>query len=189
MKNKIKRKLKAYSIIELIISMAIIAIATGVLLSSLIYGFRLNVNAIARTFVREEISNVVSLIGRELRNADRIILCAGDYRKEANQDISNAGLCMYAKEGIIYQWSICEIEPGIISICQYRVDATLATLSLAYQISSNVNIDRLIFESDVNNNSKDGNILITIIGSHSNSNLSITNVFSQISATTRNFEI
>ena len=188
MKNNFrKQRLKGYSIIELIISMGIIAVATGALLSSLIYGFRLNVNAIARSFVREEIANVASLIVKDIRNSDRLILCSGEFN--IGEVLSDYGRCRFVSNGKIYDWTVCDETTGSPSLCKYYLDLNFNVVNIEYKASSNIRVQKLIFESTLNSNSKDGNILVTIVGAHANANLEIFNIFSQLSASTRNFEI
>lgn len=191
MKNSLKSlkklKLKGYSIIELIISMGIIAIATGALLSSLIYGFRLNVNAIARSFVREEVASVASLIVKDIRNSDRLILCSGEFNM--GEVLNDYGRCRFVSNGKIYDWAICDETTSVPSLCKYSLDSNFNVTNIEYKASSNILVQKLIFESTLNTNLKDGNILVTIVGAHANANLEIFNIFSQLSASTRNFEI
>lgn len=178
------KKLKAYSLLELLISLAIIAVATTVMINFLVISVRITVRSLARSFVREEISSSVLLIARDIRNSDRVI----------NIDCPTTGSTTceirLTLNGEIYRWSKCA-DATTNRVCKDKYNNSTGNFDNVYTSSQNVNIDYMSIDygySLVNNNAEI-NILVTLQASHARPALEISNVIRQSSASTRNYTI
>lgn len=181
-KNR-KRRLKGYSLLELLISLGIIAIATTVMINFLVLSVRVTVRSLARSFVREEISASVLLIARDIRNSDRIIQidCAGGSQ--------NCEIRVVAS-GNIYRWSRCA-DGAQYRVCKDVWNGATSNFDNVFVSSDKVNIDfmNIDYGYSLVNKSTEINILVTLSASHSQPGLEITNIIRQSSASTRNYTI
>jgi hypothetical protein len=170
------RKLKAVSLLELIVSMAIVA-----LLIIMINGVILNLasasrKALARSFIREEIAGVMDRIVSDIRNADRVNTCSGDLS-------SGNTLCeVHLSEAKI--WEICDNDAGREVICQKN-----ASGEVIFESSPSMTIEQFSFEEGLSAelNFTRRNILITIVGSHRNPDVEVSNLVTQTIVSTRNY--
>jgi type II secretory pathway pseudopilin PulG len=165
---------KAYSLIEVVISLGILGIIMTMLFSVLILSLQITFKILARSVVREEVSNITSLIARDIRNADDITDCG----------IVTGSRCELILNGQKYEWIQCGDR-----ICKNILNGT----SYENVITSPANIifNKLTFESgfSTEDNSTRRNILVSTIASHKNESFNIKNVFKQISVSTRNYEL
>lgn len=157
------KKYKAYSLVEVIVTLGIIGILIVMLFNVILLALRSNTIIAGRSYVREQTSSVLSQISREIRNADEVKNCA-------------AGSCEFRLNGKDIKWESCGL-----SICRYE------NTQLSLQTSDTINMNSLVFDvyPGVNDNSV---VLVTITAGHSNPALNITSVINQISTTTRNYE-
>lgn len=157
------KKYKGYSLIEVLVTLGIIAILIVMLFNVILIALRSNTKIAGRSFVREQVTTLLSQMSREVRNAERVTDCLGN-----TCDISLGGKSI--------TWEICES-----SICRYENNV------LSLQTSDTINIGSLAFDVYPGTS---GNqvVLITVAASHSNASLDINNVISQIATSTRNYE-
>jgi hypothetical protein len=170
MANSKKRK-KAYSLIEIVVSLGIIGVVIIIFFNSLIIAIRVTFKSFARSNLREEMSNVTNLVIRDVRNADALISC------------SSGNTCTFIKDGKEYTWAICASEGG--KICKTQGS------EVVFETSDVLNVNSFNFEqgfSVVNNDVLRNNILFTLVGSHSNENMNINNLVRQTAISTRNYE-
>jgi prepilin-type N-terminal cleavage/methylation domain-containing protein len=158
------KKYKAYSLIEVLVTLGVIAILMVMLFNVILIALRSNTKIAARSFVREQVTTLLSQMSREIRNAEVIVECAG------------IG-CDYTLNGKDIIWQRC----NTISMCRYENG------QLSYQTSDTINVSTIAFDSYPGTS---GNqvILITVTAAHTNTSLGISNVINQISTTTRNYE-
>lgn len=168
---------KGYSIVEVLVSLGIMAVVITMLFNVLIVGIESSLKIIARSFVREEISSITGQITRDVRNSDRITSCG---------ETSTQNSCEFFKNNIRYRWTLCTDSTN--RVCKYDMTNS-ASPTTVYRSSQNVNITTLDFAQGfgVSETEKSKNILFTIIGSHTNSYVNVNNVFRQTSISTRNF--
>jgi hypothetical protein len=151
-------------------------IATTFIISTLITvllsGFKVNIMALSRSFVREEMANIVSLVTKDIRSAEIITSC-------------NLEICtLKNSKGESITWSKCVIGSNTQSVCQFVNGSSTPS----YSLSTSVNINTLNFTSTASNGRYE-NVIITVSGSHTNANLNIKNVIVQSSISTRNFKL
>ncbi len=181
-----KKFKKGYSLIEIIISLAIMGFAITVMFSFLILSLQVSILSLSRSLVREEISNISSLISRDIRNADYVINCGDQAHPES---------CELVQNGVNFIWQKCD-ENGIVNAngalnnrgCKFRI-LTGNQKEIMFISSEILQIQNFEFSLGYTDSSSDAktNIVFLINASHSNSNYNIKNVIRQISVSTRNF--
>jgi len=146
------------------------------LFSVLILSLQITFKILARSVVREEIANVSSLISRDIRNADNLTNCG--------IGSTSSTTCEIVLNGDKFQWSLCGDR-----ICK---DQVLASGNInVFTSSPTVKFSTVGFDigfSDSTNTARQ-NILITLVGSHTNTNFNVNNVLRQTSVSTRNYEL
>lgn len=179
--NKTGWKLSGYTLVELMVSMAIIGVLLVMLSNILIDSIYLSERLVARASTREEITNLTAQIVRDVRASSRVIDCVG-------QDLS--ARCQLVIDEII-TWEACRLDGSDLSEDNFTICKKNSSGQIIYSPSKNLRIRSIRFEEgvDSSNNSTRKNILITVIGDHSNTNLNITNVIRQLSVSTRNYSI
>lgn len=180
---KQSKQKKAYSLLEVIVSLAIVSFAIVTLINFLIISLRLNVVSLSRSVIREELNNIGTLLTRDIRNADLILDCGNT----ASQSISAE--CSYISKGTIYTWQMCS-DPSLQNrICKYRLDADSNPVSTEFTSVSNAKINQFSFSrgfTGIENNSSI-NIIILISADHVNETLNIRNLYRETSVSTRNY--
>ena len=173
-KNPKKYK-RAYSLAEVIISLAIIGVILTILFNALIIAIQVTNKSLSRSVVREEISEVTTLISRDIRNADIILGCG---------DLAISQTCDMVLNGTQVSWSICGT-----SVCRNEIGTSGPTLT--FQTSEVLNVTAFTFERGISTltDPRKGNILFTIVGSHNNARLNITNIVRQVTISTRNYSL
>lgn len=165
LKRNTKNTLKAFSLLETIISITIIAVVM-IMLNTVVLNLTIvSQKSLARSTVRDEVTAVATRIVNDIRNADSVINCAG------------SSCTVYGEQS--GTWQLCGS-----AICKRDLNGneTYSTISNV-QINA-FNIDRGFAQT---NNSIQSNFLITVVGSHTNSNYNVTNVIRQVAAATRNY--
>jgi len=179
--NKVKqnkfevRKLKAFSLIELTVSMAIVGVIMAMLSNVLVNSIVVSQKSIGRSFVREEITDISDRISNDLREAARILECEGE--------LVNALCRVESTEGTI-TWEMCPATTGELQICKKDVDGNILFLS-----SPNLKVTGFTFEQgfDIGGNAVKKNIVLTIVGDHANAAFNVKNILRQVSISTRNY--
>ncbi|SRR5260221_8286427 len=175
-KNRNKKR-KAFSLLEIIVSLAIMGVSMIIMMNFLILSLQISVLSLARSFVREEVSNISGQITRDIRNADLILDCGGT---------GNSSYCKFVEAGKTYTWAPCASNAKRICKTQ-TVNATTSTI--VYTSSNSVNIDIMTFSkgfTDSTSNSKT-NILLLLNASHPNAGYKISNIIKQTAVSTRNY--
>lgn len=169
-----KKYKKAYSLVEVIISMAVIAVILTILFNTILITLRISFKNYSRSVIREEITEVASSISRDVRNADLVLGCGG---------IPATNNCSVVLDGKIIQWYICDNK-----ICK---DESIDGVSFVnvYTSPNNFEVVQLDFSNGFSSdtNQAQTNILFTIVASHTNKNLNISNIIRQQSVSTRNY--
>jgi prepilin-type N-terminal cleavage/methylation domain-containing protein len=177
--RKYHKPKKAYSLLEVIISLAIVGMAITIMFNFLILSLQVSLSSFARSFIREEISNNLALISRDIRNADKINNCG-------QNDIANS--CEIILDGEKIVWSKC--GQGSTQICKDKILPTGEIVNL-FTSSSNFIVSSLDFVQGylANTSNTKINIIVTISGDHANKSLKVKNIIKQSSISTRNYEL
>ena len=158
---------KAFSILETLVSISIVAIIMIMLNGVVLNLTMISQRSLARSTVREELASMGALLVNDIRNADSIGTCIG------------SSCTIYGKQS--GTWQLCST-----SICKRDTNGQVITISIPDVRITGFTIQQG-FSS--NNNLTQSNFLITIVGSHANSNYNINNMLRQISASTRNYGV
>lgn len=190
-------KLKAYSILEILITLAIFGVLSVVLMQSLLNNLLLSARINARSQIRSELDQTMSLMERDFRNADSINTgaCTNDPPITIN-GITCASHCQISSGNKDIIWCFISTDPNEMplkngDITKYEYSAGVYTA--IHKSSKIMNIDQFSFVVNVNNPEDASgytpyaNVLITL--NASNNNLGITNQIRQLSVTTRNYQI
>jgi len=170
-----KKNLKAYSLLEVMVSLSIITVCTIVMMNFMILSFRLTAVGLGRSLVREELSNVINLIGRDFKNSDLPPVCN-----------FTGTSCDFYVEGLLYRWYLCSNNT---KICKDKFDKATGTYVNIYTVASYVLINYFKFEPGFAQLSQTGNtnLILTISAAHSNQTLGINNIVKQASFSVRNY--
>lgn len=173
MKRLLFKRKKAYSLVEIIISMAVIAVVLTILFNTILITLRISYRNFSRSLIREEISEIASSINRDVRNADELLFCGG------NQ-------CQLLIDGTIIDWNLCSQDTS--KICREE-SADGTSFTNTYESPSFVLVSQFEFASGFvgSSNEAQNNILFTIVAAHENESLNISNVVRQQSVSTRNY--
>lgn len=190
MKFNSHNKLKAFSLLEMIVSMAIIGIVMAMLSNVLVTAIQISQQSVARSFVREEITNISNQIINDVREAQAVIGCDGD----GVNATCTVGL------GEIYTWEVCTNQDTVFQRCEKTTQVGGAgTLTLikrngageiVFVSSPNLAINSIRFEPGFdggNGSAIRRNILFTIVGSHRSPKLNVKNILRQSAISTRNY--
>ncbi len=175
--NKKFKTKKGYSLVEIIVSLAIIGIILTILFNTLITTLRISFKTFARSFTREELSQVTTFVARDIRNSDSLNDCGS---------IAGSENCRLYIDGEIVDWSLCLSTRICKSVSQDGI-----TFTNTYVSSPSVAISKVEFSSTfgVSDNPTRENILITIVGGHATQSLGISNIIRQQTVSTRNYEL
>jgi hypothetical protein len=150
----------------MVVSLGIMGIIITMLFNILIVGLQSTAKVTARSLIREEVSNITSLIARDVRNAERVVNCSGTS-------------CTIIVGSSTIVWSI---EPPVNGT---KVVKTVNGIDY-YSSPDYLEINKFAFEQPFTS-TINSNILITIVASHANDSLGISNVLRQQSISTRNY--
>jgi len=165
------------------ISLAIIAVATVVMINFLIVSVEITVSTLARSFVREEVTDSVILMARDVRNADEVLTVDCDNPTGATCTME------FIMSGQKYRWNKC-VDGSAYRVCKDVWNTTTSSYDNVFESSKSVNIDYMdiSFGYSESTNNTEANLLFTIAASHARTSLNITNVIKQSSASTRNYQ-
>ncbi|MDQ6985161.1 MAG: prepilin-type N-terminal cleavage/methylation domain-containing protein [Candidatus Dojkabacteria bacterium] len=178
---KSKKNKKGFSLIEVIVSLTVIALVLTLFFNIFILSSNITFKTLARSKVRESLSDLTSLISRDIRNSEYIVECGLN-------SIEGSESCEFVVGGTQYLWHRCEEY----SYCKEEKDDATGNYNTIFETDGDIVIDKVKFEkgfsSENGTTSSQNNVLFTVIGSHFNTNLEVTNLIQQISISTRNYE-
>lgn len=188
--NRPTQKLKGFSLLEMIVSMGIIGIVMAMLSNVLVLSIQISQESLARSFVREEVTNISNQIINDIREAEAVIQCDG----EAQNAFCQIGL------GDIYTWEVCTNPDTVFQRCEKNAsDAQQGKMVLIKRNGANeiifvsspsLALNAIRFEPGFDSGTGSvirRNVLFTIVGSHKNPRLNVKNVLRQSAISTRNY--
>lgn len=146
MNKMIKKKHKAFSLLEMLVTMAIFAILIVMLLNSLLLNIRLSTKINIRSTVRSNIDELVTQIERDIRNADYI-------------DPSTCGekSCVIVIDGKTYTWQGTSNSLQRMSTAFGQSDF----ISSPNLYIKSINFNVLSSDKDAENNYRFINVIVT----------------------------
>jgi prepilin-type N-terminal cleavage/methylation domain-containing protein len=175
--NKYKRTIGAFSLLEIMVSMAIIGIIMAMLSNVLVNSILISQKSIARSFVREELSDIVDRIASDIRDANTVNGCSGSLQTAKCDLVLDVPVT----------WKTCvNGTGGNYDVC--KVDANGNVL---FSSSPSIKLKNFTFDQgfDTGTNTIRKNVLITIVADHVNTATGVTNILRQTSVSTRNYEL
>ncbi|MEI7578762.1 MAG: prepilin-type N-terminal cleavage/methylation domain-containing protein [bacterium] len=207
------KKITAFSLVETLVTLAIFSILVAMLSDVLVLNIRVSRKITARTIIREELSQMVGLIQRDMRNANYIDLakCGGD--KDHPIDINNdqaskeVGCMLVHQDTVAWIWVPADSDniegctrnndfnnsQLIGTLCRFKVDASgwdVTFKNSAYLNIENVQVEKTFILPSVGedqNQASQALLVFTIYAKASNPTWDINNQVRQIVVTTRNF--
>lgn len=175
--KKYHNKIGGYSFIEIIVSLAIIAICTIVMLNFTILSFKITAVSLGRSSIREELANIINQVGKDFRRSDFAPVCS-----------QQGDMCEFYIEGDRYRWELCN---NSMSVCKDVYDINANSFYNIFTSAENTKITYFKFEPGFSNPAASGlnNIILTIIADHSNETLGIKNIIKQSSFSIRNYAL
>lgn len=175
--NKIKSKLKAYSLVEVLVAMSIVTIIIVMLTDTLLISLDVAVKSFARSNTREEQNNIITKIEKDIRNSRFVETCSGT---------DSSAVCTVALDNF-YTWKYCTRQDGSGNICKVEYDASGNEI-LVDSFSEDVIVDKFVIEGGFSEAPAKTSILITIVVHHKNPRFEISNQIRQVLISTRNYE-
>lgn len=175
MRKLLKKNLKAYSILEIVVTLAIVTIILVMLSDVLVLTMRVTRKSFARSVVREEQNNILTLMEKDLRNARYVGACAG-----VNENAS----CEVGVDQVYY-WTTCQRENGDLYLC--KLDSTKSEVVEA--MPEDIVLNSISFEEAISDSPGRKSVLITLDVSHINPDVEVTNQVRQIVVSTRNYTL
>jgi len=172
------KKKKAYTLTEVLVSLGVVAIVLTILVNALVNAVEISAKNLARSSLREEITAVSNLITQDIRNADYLNIDEGGC-------LDGTNFCELVVDGVTTRWEICNLD----SICKFSSETGESVQ--VYQSSEDLEIETLIFDRGLTTETETAlvDIMVTIVGSHSNDQLDINNLVRQFIVSTRNYNL
>lgn len=175
MKKTLKKKLSAYSLLEMIASLAIVAVIMIMLSNILIVTVEISRKSYARSSVREEQNSILSKIEKDIRNSRYISSCEGE---------NESAYCEVALDKT-YIWTTCQREEGDgIYICKKNA----AQDQILEGMSEDIIVNNFSIEEGLSDSDGKKTILITLVVSHKDPDVEVENQVRQILVSMRNYE-
>ncbi len=169
-----RKKIKAYSLLEILITLAIVTIIMVMLTNVLFLTLDIARKSFARSFVREEQNNLVTKIEKDIRNARFVESCEGE---------GETAMCeVYLHDMFI--WTTCQREGKDPYVCKKDKNGNIIE-----GMSEAIRLDQFSFEEGLSDSPAKKSILLTLVVSHKDSKYEINNQVRQIAISTRNYGI
>ncbi len=182
MKKK-NKKLKAFSLLEVIVSLSIMGISTVLMMNFLVISLRVSSISIARSFVREELSNLNTLISKDMRASELPPLCDFEVENE----------CILTIDSKKIKWSLCDDDNN--RVCKYELNTVTSAYVNKFKTSDSILINYFRFDrgfSELNSPTSgqiSNNSIVLTISAGFNSNIGVDNVIRQSSFSLRNYTV
>lgn len=169
------QKLRGFSLVELIVSIGIIGIILLMLNTVIINTAIVAQKSLARSYVREEIATIADLIATDIRSADRVGLCQGQFEDDSLR-------CeIFGRLNVV--WQTCTVNN------QKRICKINQAGEPVFSSSPGLTIRAAEFEIGFGTGSINTrrNVVVTIVADHTNPSFNVTNVVRQTVISTRNY--
>lgn len=180
--NKKHKRKKAFSILEMMISLVVISFILLIFFNTIITSLKLSYQNLGRSLVREEATAFTLIIADDIGNADLISTC-------------EKTSCHMLVEGEDIAWGVCDETGALIERDELQPTDFICKIdesdgSIIYTSDSKILLRSLEFE--VSTPAADGiaqNVLVTVVATHQTENLNIGDIVRQVSVSTKNYEI
>lgn len=169
------KKVSGFSLLEMVVSLGIIAVMMVMLTNILIISLQISSKTAARGNVREEISDQLSNIKRDIRNAEIVGNCSGE------NELATCDVIVLTGK---FTWRLCQNENGTNAICKYDEGDNIVESTADF-----LSVDEFSFDVGFSDTPDKQTIVVTIVGSHVNESTNVVNVIQQTSISTRNYAI
>lgn len=178
------RKLKGVSLLETVITISIFGLLMAMLMQTLLLNIQISRRITERSRVREELSELIGLIQRDMRNASVIDadLCGlVELDNEPTREPESG--CVMSHVGT-FMWVYGHNSCPSAAIC--KIDSSSG--EILYSSADIITIDEVSFELQTfDDEGSKGVLLITLYASPTNANWDVAQQVRQISVATRNF--
>ncbi len=206
-KVQIQRK-KAYSLIEMLVTLVITSIIMMGLISLLATILKISAMSHNRSKTREDLVNFSLEFEKDLRNASKVGICEGNEENFVCEIYTNAlyrwTSCPREEPDFCKQGTVCDTKGVEVTMCKYLIDNdgnTIGEPLLKFDNTYNLEKFGVVMiaqdklsdqQSDQENSNKEFTtkkiMSFTAIVSHPNSRYKINNIVRQSFISTKNFE-
>ncbi|MFQ5492622.1 MAG: PilW family protein [Candidatus Dojkabacteria bacterium] len=181
--------MKGFSLVETLITLAIFGILMAMLSQILIINISISRKTFARSRIRDEMSELVTLIQRDIRNAKIIGECGE--KTEGSETFTECQI--YHAEEFVWTDN-CPDEGEVQRLCKLTVvDPAIPgdVPDVLFQTSDLINVDDFGLEVGLSqgDDGTKSTILVTVLASSANENFEVNNQVRQIAVSTRNFTL
>jgi len=177
----------AYSLVEMLVTLIVVNIIIVMMANILVTSFKISILAQERSMAREELTNTVNLIRRDLRNASIIV----ELIDSGGDDTSiYKGISLHTDLEYI-KWVTCGDDNT--QICRYIIGADGTSETPNYISTPKLKITKFeitdMQDAGLSGNDRQATISLLITADHSREELNIKNLYRQVNISTRNFPL
>lgn len=142
---------KAYTLVEMLVTMAIFGVVLIVLTNLIFSAVRISEDIQTRSKYRDQMTELLDLIKRDIRNVDNLGSCSGSS-------------CSLTIDNTI-TWQVCPSNIGVNSICKFEQQGTESVLlkkTPSFIYIKTLRFETLTVESEGSSNVANSSIIVTI---------------------------
>jgi prepilin-type N-terminal cleavage/methylation domain-containing protein len=173
---KLSKQKQGFSMVEMLVSIGIVGVVITMFSNVLVSSLQTTIKISNRSAIREELSTVSSLIRRDLRTAEEIVDCANT--------ADEAVTCRLLVNNEEVTWRACQSNAN--QLC--KMDQSN---NVIYRTPAIFKLEKIEFASgfeEVGGAGAQRSILLTIVASHTNPRLNISNLVFQTTLSSRNYD-
>lgn len=182
MRKIIQKKHKAFSLLETLITLAIFGILMAMLTQVILINLQVSRKTFARSRVREEISELITLIQRDVRNADLIKDCG---QSTVSGIVVNSCAISHVEE---FVWTDkCPNETSTLNrVCKLDLSGNPIFIT-----SDFLNFSKFSFETGTSSTKTGAQqiILVTLVANTVNPSFEVNNQVRQVAVSSRNYTL
>jgi prepilin-type N-terminal cleavage/methylation domain-containing protein len=177
-KKRLESRKKAFSLLEVLVTLVIVNIILLMVSQILVISLKLSIQAHERSKAREDLTTIVNMIRRDVRNANSVKQIDPANELSINAQVQNI------------TWKLCGDEAT--RICRHIFNTKTNLEEVTFQSNARLNISDISF-IDQSSDAFGGDIhhqlsiLFTIQAEHSVESYNIKNLYRQVLISTRNF--
>ena len=188
-----KKRLLAYSLLEVMVTLAIFSLLTLILVNTLIVNLRVSRTISNRSRIRNELNEFANLLERDVRNAAFVKECDNNNSVFASLGKPNTVACKLeipnstGAGNSTFVWVYQSIGPDHYI---YKLNGAEDSADIIYQTASILNIDSISIEKIIDSSNEErATILVTVIASAKDPSWNIVNQVRQVIVSTRNYKV
>ncbi len=172
--KRLKNK-KAYSLLEVIVTLAITSIIIVMLTNILLLSLDISKKSFIRASIREEQSKILLKIEKDIKNSILIDSCSGE---------NETALCEVTLDKKYY-WALCD-DGNLRSICK-KINLNTPNEQIVEKLPDYINVNYISFEQAPSEDLSKKTIVVTLSFSYKDETYGINDLVRQVIVSTRNY--